>query len=410
MREALAGPGSPTDLPLSGIRVLDFTANVAAPFGTMLLADFGADVIKVEAPTGERGRLWGIGRYGPRGDVSALFAAFNRNKRALAVDLNTDRGAEIVRRLAATADVVVESYFPGDAERLKIDYESLRAIRPEVVYCRLSAFGSSGPMSDRPGFDSQLQAYAGPQSITGEEGRPPARIGPSTIDILSGAHAAIGILLALRYRDRTGKGQFIDTSLYDAAIQFMSPWIADYTGTGQVPRKFGAYFPMLVPTGNFIASNGDFYLAVSPGPMWDRFCELIDRPELARDERFKSNELRCTNSQELYEKYLFPIFKSRPRKEWVDGAIEKGIVASLINDVSDVVRQEQAAAREMVVGVLGVDPLKSAGIPIKLSWSPGSNRVGPPSVGRDSVSLLRELGYSESDVTSLIRERVVVAS
>lgn len=394
--------------PLAGIRVLDFTANIAGPFGSMILADFGADVIKIEAPGGERGRGWGIGRFGPEGDISALFAAFNRNKRGLAIDLTREQGRAIVNRLVTEADVVVENYFPGVAEKLGIDYDSIRAIKPDIVYCRLSAFGANGPMRDRPGFDSQLQAYAGPQSITGEEGRAPSRIGPSTIDILSGAHAALGVLLALRHRDQTGEGQFVDTSLYDAAIQFMSPWIADYTGTGKVPGRFGPYFPMLVPSGNFAASDGDFYIAVSPGPMWERLCALIERPDLLDDERFRSNEVRCVNAQQLYDEVLIPIFRTKPRTFWVEKAVDNQIVASEINDVSAVVRQAQAAARELIVGVVGVERVKSAGIPIKLSATPGSIRSGPPTVGRDSHEILREAGVNETEISDLVASGVVM--
>jgi crotonobetainyl-CoA:carnitine CoA-transferase CaiB-like acyl-CoA transferase len=375
----------------------------------MLLGDFGADVIKIEAPEGERGRLWGIARFGARSDISSLFAAFNRNKRSLSVDLTSERGRELAYRLTAGADVVLENYFPGVAAKLGIDYEQLCRVKSDLIYCRLSGFGATGPLRDRPGYDSHLQAYAGPQSITGEAGRPSVRIGPSTIDTLSGFQAALGILIALRHRDRTGEGQFVDTSLYDAALQLMSPWIVDYTATGKVPEKFGPYFPMLVPSGNFVARDGEVYIAVSPGPMWKRFCELIDRTELADDERFRSNELRCLNRLALYDDILVPYFLTQRAVDFVDRAVANGIAASLINDIAAVVRQEQAAARQMITPVLGLGDIRSSGIPIKLSRSPGEVRVGPPSLGRDSLAILRDAGYSEDAMRTLIRDRVVIA-
>jgi crotonobetainyl-CoA:carnitine CoA-transferase CaiB-like acyl-CoA transferase len=374
---------------LEGIRVLDFTAAMAGPRCAMLLGDFGADVIKIEPPEGDYARRWGVNRYGPGGQFSGLFIALNRNKRSVVLDLKTPAGRDAAAALTATADVIVENYRPGVADRLGIGYPEVSARNPGIVYCSISGFGQSGPLRHRPGLDMLMQAYAGHMSVTGEEGRPSIRNGPSPIDLLAGTSAAFGILLALRERDTTGRGQYLETSLYEAAIEMVSHFIADYTGSGQVPPKSGPYFAFASPYGNFDASDREFYLGASHQKSFEALCGLIGREDLIADPRFGSNADRITNRSVLHEE-LFPVFRSRTAAEWVallDGA---GIPASLIEDLGEVTRQEQLAVRNMLVPT-GIDNVSMVGIALKKEQTPGSVRRPPPELGADTEAVLAEL-------------------
>ncbi|WP_426960243.1 CaiB/BaiF CoA transferase family protein [Muricoccus radiodurans] len=373
---------------LDGIRVLDFSQAMAGPTAGMLLGDFGAEVIKIEPPEGESARRWGTARPGPDGQFSGLYLALNRNKRGVTLDLKSAAGQADVRGLMATADVILENFRPGVADRLGIGYEAARAIRPDIVYCSISGFGQTGPMRLAPGFDMLLQAYAGHMSITGEPGRTPVRSGPSPIDLLTGAHAAYGILVALRHRDRTGEGQMVDLSLYETAIHLLTNYMGDYTGGGPVPAKHGPFFAFLAPYGVFKARDREFYLGVesrSYGP----FCNAIGRPDLAEDARFRTNPDRLRNRDALHAE-LFPVFASRDAAEWVALADSLGIPVSLVHDVPEVLEQPQALARDMVLDC-GVDGVRVAGIPLKLSRTPGVFHTPPPRLGADNAAVLGPL-------------------
>jgi crotonobetainyl-CoA:carnitine CoA-transferase CaiB-like acyl-CoA transferase len=380
--------------PLDGIRVLDFTAAMAGPRCGMLLGDFGADVIKIEPPEGDHARRWGVHRYGPDGEFSGLFIALNRNKRSLVLDLKTEAGRDAAAALTATADVIIENYRPGIADRLGIGYASVSARNPGVVYCSISGFGQSGPLRERPGLDMLMQAYAGHMSVTGEAGRPSVRNGPSPIDLLAGTSAAFGILLALRERDKTGRGQYLETSLYEAAIEMVAHFIADYTGSGQVPPKSGQYFAFASPYGIFEAADREFYLGASHQRSFEALCAVIGREDLISDPRFGSNADRITNRDALHEE-LFPIFRTRDAVQWVtllDGA---GIPASLVEDLAEVTRQEQLAAREMLLPT-GIDSVDMAGIALKMGLTPGAVRRPPPGLGADTEAILAELDEHQS--------------
>ena len=371
--------------PLDGIRVLELTAAMAGPTCCMLLGDFGAEVIKVEPASGDNARTWGVGRYGDDGEFSGLFLALNRNKASVALDLKSEQGKRGLERLLPTMDVVVENFKPGVAERLGVGYEQAKAARPDVIYCSLSGFGQTGPLRDRPALDNLLQAYAGHLSVTGEPDRPSVRIGPSAIDLLTGAHAAYGIMLALRDRDRSGEGQRIDTSLYDSAVHLVSNYIAEATGTGTVPGKPGPYFSFLAPYGMFFARDREFYVGVSNDPMYERFCRAIDRPDLLEDPRFASNAERVQSRDQLHGE-LIPYFRERDAEQWVGTLLDAGIPASLVNNVAEVADQEQAREREMIVDT-GIDGVRTAGIPIKLERTPGEIRRPAPSLGADTAEL-----------------------
>jgi crotonobetainyl-CoA:carnitine CoA-transferase CaiB-like acyl-CoA transferase len=372
----------PAGAPLDGVRVLDFTTAMAGPTASMLLADFGAAVVKVEPPEGESSRRWGVARFGEGGDLTGLFAALNRNKASITVDLKAPAGLAAVRALAAEADVVIESFKPGVAQRLGIGYEQLSAEHPQLVYCSVSGFGQTGPLREQPGYDQLLQAYAGHMSVTGEPERPSVRIGPSAIDLLTGAHAAYGIVLALRERDRSGgRGQRLETSLYDSSLHLITHFIADYTGSGRLPGKLGGDFAFLAPYGMFAASDREFYMGVGTDIMFAKLCDALGMGELAHEPRFAANGERLEHREEL-NALLEPRFRAREAAHWVGICRELGIPASLVNDLAEVVEQEQALAREMVVAT-GIPGVRSAGIPVKLERTPGSIRRPPPALGED---------------------------
>jgi crotonobetainyl-CoA:carnitine CoA-transferase CaiB-like acyl-CoA transferase len=379
---------------LEGIRVLDFTSAMAGPRCAMLLADFGADVIKIEPPEGDYARRWGVNRYGPGGQFSGLFIALNRNKRGIVLDLKTQPGRDAVAAITATADVIIENYRPGVADRLGIGYDEVSARNPGIVYCSISGFGQNGPLRDRPGLDMLMQAYAGHMSVTGEEGRPSIRNGPSPIDLLAGTTAAFGIMLALRERDTTGRGQYLETSLYEAAVEMVGHFIADYTGSGQVPPKSGPYFAFASPYGVFNASDREFYLGASHQRSFQALCRVIGREDLLADPRFGSNADRISNRGALHEE-LFPIFRSRTAAEWVGLLEDAGIPASLIENLGEVTRQEQLAARDMLLPA-GIDNVSMTGIALKMESRPGSVRRPPPELGADTEAVLAELAGLEA--------------
>jgi crotonobetainyl-CoA:carnitine CoA-transferase CaiB-like acyl-CoA transferase len=387
-------------LPLDGIRVLDLSGHASGPMCAMVLGDFGAEVIKVEAPRGDHARAWGTARFGKKKDISSEFGALNRNKSSIVIDLKNPRGLALAKELVKKSDVVLENFKPGVLERLGLGYSVIAELNAKAILCSISAFGQTGPLSARPGFDLLMQAYAGALSITGEPDRPAVRIGPSTIDFMTASHGVIGIMMALRERDHSGKGQHVDTSLYESAIVQMTHMILDSSATGVVPGRWGPYFPFLAPYGIFAASDREFYLGASTNDMWKRLIEAIGRQDLFADPRFTNNSDRARNQDALYE-IMVPIFKSKTAKEWIDLATELKIPHSLIHSLGEVIHQPQALAREAVVPVEGIPGGVSAGIPIKLSRTPGQIRKAPPSLGEDTDAVLKRLGYAESDIAEL---------
>jgi crotonobetainyl-CoA:carnitine CoA-transferase CaiB-like acyl-CoA transferase len=369
--------------PLDGIRVVDFTQAMAGPACSMLLADFGAEVIKVEPQEGEGSRRWGSARFGDGGQFSGLFIALNRNKASVTLDLKSAEGKRRIRKLLETADVVIENFRPGVADRIGVGFDHVKQIKPDIVYCSISGFGQTGPLRERSGLDMLLQAYTGHMSITGEEERPSIRTGTSPIDLLTGAHAAFGIMLALRVRDESGVGQQIDTSLYDSAVHMIGHYIGDYTGGGDVPGKSGPYFAFLAPYGMFQARDREFYL----GPdsrSFAPFCEAIGRADLVTNPLYGTNVDRLRNRDQLHAE-LIPLFASETAQHWVDICMKLGIPTSLIETVPEVIEHAQAVARDLVVDT-GYDGVKTAGIPLKLSATPGTIHRSAPMLGADNAT------------------------
>jgi crotonobetainyl-CoA:carnitine CoA-transferase CaiB-like acyl-CoA transferase len=374
---------------LDGVKVVDFTTAMAGPHCTMMLADFGAEVIKVEPPEGETGRAWGKNRFGNRGQFSGLFAALNRNKSSVTLDLKSEKGQEGARKLLSSADVVLEGYKPGVADRLGVGYQTVQQYNPSVVYCSISGFGQDGPLRERPGFDMLMQAYVGHMSVTGEEGRPSIRSGPSAIDLLTGANAAFGIMLALFERQRSGHGQYLETSLYDAAIEMVAHFLADYSGSGEVPAKSGRYFAFSSPYGVFDASDREVYMGVAHQGAFTALCKAISREDLLSDPRFTTNGDRIANREDIH-KELFGIFASRTAQEWVDLCVQLGIPACLVERIDEVAKQPQAAARAMLVDS-GIDGVLSAGIAVKMHGTPGAVYRPVPDLGADNARLIGDI-------------------
>jgi crotonobetainyl-CoA:carnitine CoA-transferase CaiB-like acyl-CoA transferase len=368
--------------PLAGIRVLDFTANAAGPACSMLLADFGAEVIKIEPPEGDATRRWGKARLGERNDLTPTFVSMNRNKQSVVLDLKDPKGLKEAHGRIAESDVVIESYAPGVAARLGISYKDASIIKPDVIYCSVSGFGQTGPLSSRPGFDMLMQAFAGHMSITGERGRGSVRSGPSAIDLMTGAHGAFAILVALRHRDKTGEGQAIDVSLYDSAVYMICNHLSEFLTSGQLPDKFGSDFPLIAPYGVFKAKDREFYLGVSSDRMWQSWCNEMARPDLAKDLRFIDMGSRVANREVLLAE-MTETSKTRTASEWVDAAIALGIPASLVQTMEEVACHEHTRARELVIDS-GAAGIKTVGIPIKMSKTPGIHRLAPPSLGGET--------------------------
>ncbi|MGV0821054.1 CaiB/BaiF CoA transferase family protein [Martelella sp. AMO21009] len=377
---------------LEGIKVLDFSQAMAGPTCGMLLGDFGAEVIKLEPPTGESSRRWGSARLGEDDQFSGLYLALNRNKSSVVLDLKTEAGKCAIRKLIARSDVIIENFRPGVAARLGFGYQEAAQINPKIVYCSISGFGQDGPLGQRPGFDMLLQAYAGHMSITGEPGRPSVRTGPSPIDLLSGAHAAYGIMLALYERQTSGKGQYIDLSLYDTAIHLISHYIADYTAGGDIPEKHGPFFAFLAPYGMFDAKDREFYLGVD-SKSYPAFCKAIGREDLIDDARFKSNVDRLRNREALHAE-LQPIFAAKDAKTWTEMCMNIGVPTSLVQSIPEVLAQEQGVFRDMFVKS-GIGDAITAGIPLKLSRTPGKIRQSPPALGTATEMVLSDLGAGD---------------
>jgi crotonobetainyl-CoA:carnitine CoA-transferase CaiB-like acyl-CoA transferase len=384
---------------LEGIRVIDFTQAMAAPFGTMNLADMGADVIKIEPPrTGEPTReLSSIARNGH----SATFMTMNRDKRGLTVDLKQPEGVEIVKHLARTADVFVQNYRPGVAERLGLGYEALSAVNPRLIYCSVSGFGGTGPYAPRGGYDLIAQGMSGIISVTGEEGAP-AKSGVPLSDLCAGLFAAYGILCALEHRERTGEGQLVDTSLLEAAMA-LTVWEAtEYWMTGKAPKPLGSAHRLTAPYQALRAADGHFTVGANNDKLFEALCRAIGRADLAEDPRFASRGARMENRLALIEA-IEKTTIAETRAHWLERLDREGVPSGPINSYAEALADPHALARRMVVDLLhpGAGPIKALGIPVKLSETPGAVDRAAPLLGQHTAEILEELGYSEAERRTL---------
>ena len=383
-------------LPLSGMRVLDVCQVMAGPFCCMLLGDLGADVIKVEPPEGDQARR-AMG-FKLKGDDSLGFLNMNRNKRSITLDLKSEAGRSAFLRLAETADVVVENYRPGAMKRLGVDYEAVRAVNPGVIYASISGFGQTGPWADRPGFDLIAQAASGIISVTGDPTGPPARAGVPVTDLGCSLFALYAILAAYIGRQATGRGQYIDASLYEAGIAFSIWDISEYWGTGRVPHRLGTANRMAAPYEAVRAKDGYFVIGANNDRLWLRLCEVIDRPELAANPSYKTNADRLGNREALAAD-LEKTFLTQDRDHWVSLLLQAGVPAGPISDYAEVFASDHARAREMKMTV--AHPVEGAvpniGFPVKLMGTPQQIRRPPPLLGEHNDEIFAELGIAESE-------------
>jgi len=392
--------------PLEGIKVIELAQIMAGPTCGMLLADMGADVIKVEKlPGGDDTRSYTEPSI--RGE-SAAFMVLNRNKRGIAVNLKTPGGLEVVKRLLADADVVTENYRKGTLERLGLGYGVLQALNPRLIYCAISGYGRTGPYADKPGFDLILQGFAGIMSVTGEPGRQPVKSGTSIADINAGILAALGICAALQARARTGRGQIVETSLMEAALQQMYWQAAIHFATGVSSGPTGSAHILTAPYQAFPTADGWINIGGANQANWERIARTIGRPELVDDARFKTNGDRMKNLEALVP-LIAERTRTRSSAEWVREFEAAGVPVGPINKIGDVLGDPQVKARDMVVEVehsrVGKTP--AIGLPIKFSETPGNVRRGAPVLGEHTEQVLTALGYSASRIEELRKEGAV---
>ena len=386
---------------LENIKILDLTRVLAGPYATMILADMGADVIKIEMPkTGDDSRA-----YGPYIDgESAYFMSLNRNKRSMTMNLKVQESKDIFLELVKEADVVIENYRPGTMEKLGIGYEDLKKMNPKIIYAAASGFGHTGPYSQRPAYDAVVQAMGGIMSITGME--EPTRVGPSIGDITAGLFTAIGILAAVNYRNETGIGQKVDVAMLDCQVAILENAIARYLATGASPKPLGNRHSSIIPFETFKTSDGEIMVAAGNDTLWKKLCEAIDLCELGEDDRFCTNPLRTENYEEL-KPILDQCIKTKSTLEWIEILNRYGIPNGPINDIEGVVNDPQIQSRDMIVEVDHPKggSMKMAGVPIKMSETQGFIRKPAPLLGEDTVDILKRYANLNDDQIQDLQEK-----
>ncbi len=396
--------------PLKGMKVIELAHIMAGPVCGLMLADLGADVIKVEKiPGGDDSR-----RFLPP-DIdgeSAAFMMMNRNKRGMALNLKTEGGKRVLRRMLRDADAVTENYRQDTMQRLGMGYDDLRADNPGLIYCAISGFGRTGPYADRGGFDLIAQGMSGLMSMTGEgPGRPPCKMGAPVTDITAGILAALGIVSAYTHKLQTGEGQFVDTSLFEAGITHTYWQSAIALATGTAPGPMGSAHPLNGPYQAFEASDGWLTVGAANQRNWERLLDALEAREIADDPRFASNVDRMAHLKEL-EAVLSPIFKTRTKAEWLARMDAAGLPAGPVMDVTEMFDDPHAQARDMIPTVehSKLGPVKTLGLPIKLSETPGSVDTAAPVFGEHTSSILSEYGFSESEIAALVDEGAIALS
>ena len=386
--------------PLAGIKVVELAQIMAGPTCGMLLADMGADVIKVEKlPGGDDTRSYSEPAIAGE---PAAFMMLNRNKRGIAVNLKTPGGLAVVKRLLAGADVVTENYRKGTLEKLGLGYEVLEKLNPRLVYCAVSGYGRTGPYADKGGFDLIAQGFAGIMSITGEPGGPPVKSGTSIADINAGILAALGIASALFARERTGRGQVVETSLMEAAIQQTYWQSAIYFATGTSPGPTGSAHILTAPYQAFPTRDGWINIGGANQSNWERIVKVIGRPELADDARFRTNSERMRNLEALTP-LIAERLRARPSADWIREFEAAGVPVGPVNSIGEMLADPQVKAREMVVEVrhARAGPVKALGLPIKFSQTPGAVERGAPLLGEHTREVLAALGYAPAEIAAL---------
>ncbi|KVL26084.1 MULTISPECIES: CaiB/BaiF CoA-transferase family protein [unclassified Burkholderia] len=403
---------------LSHIRVLDLTRVLAGPWCAQTLADFGADVIKVERPgAGDDTRHWGPPYLkdadGADTAEAAYYLAANRNKRSVTIDIATPEGQQIVRELAAQSDVVLENYKVGQLKKYGLDYDALRAVKPDLVYCSVTGFGQTGPYAHRAGYDFIVQGIGGFMSITGErDGEPgggPQKAGVAIADLATGLYSTIAVLAALAHRDRTGEGQYIDMALLDVQVALLANMNTNFLASGKPPVRWGNAHPNIVPYQTFQTRDGWIIVAVGNDGQFRKFVEAGGRPELADDERFATNPSRVRHRDTLVP-ILAEMVKARDKADWIGALEAAGVPCGPINDLDEVFDNEQVVARGMQVSLphpCGAE-VKLVRNPIRMSATPPDARTAPPLLGAQTDDVLRDmLGYDDERIAALKAKQAI---
>src|SRR5216684_1291724 len=392
--------------PLQGIRVIDLTRVLAGPFATQSLGDLGAEVLKIEPP-----EIGDETRHFPPfvGGESHYFLGINRNKKSLVVDLQQPKGAEILRRLVAKADILVENYRPGVMDRLGLSYAALAEINPRLIYCAISGFGLTGPLRDKPSFDIVTQALSGALSINGERGHMPVKLGIPLGDMVGGVFGPQAILAALYERTRTGRGRLIDISLHDGLMGMLGYFAQLAFLTGEDPGPMGSSHPNIVPYGSFPASDGSIIIAVLSESFWGKLCDALERPDLAQDLRFATPTDRRDRRDEV-DRIIAEVTRTRTVAEWQERLTRFDVPHAPVLGVNAALAHPHARAREMVTEAdhPTAGPMRLVGRPIKFPGAPQLPSTAPPTLGQHTVQVLREeLGCSDAQIAALRRDGVI---
>ena len=386
--------------PLQGTTVIDFTRVLSGPYCTMVLADMGARVIKIEHPVrGDDTRHWGPPFVATE---SAYFLSINRNKESLTLDFKHPDGKAILDRLLGRADVLVENFRPGTLDSTGLGAASLTERFPRLIYCSISGYGQTGPRRNEPGYDAVMQAEGGLMSITGERDGPPYRLGVAITDIVSGLFAAQGVLAALVARERTGRGQQVDIGMLDATAALLTYQAGNYFVSGEVPARMGNRHPTIVPYESFATADGDLVIAGGNDEIWRRLCHALDLDQIAADPKFKTNRDRVQHYGEL-RPLLDRRLRSRSRAEWLKRLADAGVPCGSVREISEVLDDPQIKAREMVAELEHptVGRARVIASPVKLSETPPSVRTPPPTLGQHTEIVLEELGYDRESRAAL---------
>ncbi|CUJ31220.1 MULTISPECIES: CaiB/BaiF CoA transferase family protein [Alcaligenaceae] len=388
--------------PLEGLTVLDLSHALAGPYCSTLLADFGADVIKIEPPGGgEISRSWGFPL--PGGEENEYFTSLHRNKKGIVLDLKHAEGKALLMRMIEQADVVLENFRPGTLDKMGLGYEQARECNPCIIYCSISGFGLDGPYRDRAGMDLIIQAESGMISVTGEAGGRGVRAGVSIADLTGGLNAMIGVLLALRVREKTGEGQSVDISMMEGQMSLLSTILGAYLVTGEVPGPMGTAYKPILPYQTFRTKSRDLALAVGTEKLWKDFCPAMGCPELANDPRYANNRARNQNRQTLIDR-LQEILLTKTYEEWEAILADKGIPVGAINNMEELVNHPQVKARGSLVEVdhPRAGKIRMVGVPVRLSKTPGAIRTAAPLLGEHNDEVLRHmLGLSDDQIAAL---------
>jgi formyl-CoA transferase len=392
-------------LPLEGVRVIDVSTFISGPFATTQLAEFGAEVIKLEPPQGDEVRDWGP-PFDSAGDAS-YFVGVNRNKRSVGLDLSKPAGKEVLLRLLEGADVLVENFKPGSMEKWGLGYEQVLSKRfPRLIHCRVSGFGGEGPLGGFPGYDAVLQAMVGLMSINGTETSGPTRLGTPIVDIATGLFSTIAILMALHEREKSGQGQYCDMTLHDCGMALLHPHAANYFLSDKRPKATGNPHPNLVPYSKFKTKTCEIFIAAGNDPAFRKFCEFLGIPDVAKDERFATNGARVINRDALTE-ILEQRFSTEDGHELTRRMLAVGLPAGPVLHVDEAMAADHTAFRDMVADI---GDFRALNTPIKLSRTPGGARTRPPRFNQHGREVLLARGFSEAEIAALEADGVIVGA